>query len=629
MRKLFIIITALLFWGFSIAQCINNGALNATCVGDGYNTSNLCVNNWSASHGTPTVMGTPNTNTWAWLWSHSNKGEGIMTNYNFQMGQSYQISFRVRATTNNSNPNSTVLNSMLYVRATSGLSSTDDFPIPTPSSVQNIWTSTVSSTGSNWRTITTTFIPNSNYTQLWMYPLMTAPSGSNGDAQIQMEVDDIAITPPVTSVFHFQNANGTQKTEFCPGENIYLNGTASNGEIQYYIDVWRRPIGNTAAFQWQTRLGASGWTNGQLGVINLSYLFGIQNYNFAPGFEYQVKVATAFPPCVNWVETNHTFKVLNNTGSPAFTYTNFCAANGTISVTANATDTTPGLNHWWGLFETNAAGATSDAATIGQVGAIQMGNTVTFTGLTNSKNYYIKHGVYNSCVSWNEQRTALPQSVSWANYTTNFNLAILAANNGSVAVTATAHNNPVFVNHHWSIFEAPNGNTTGNTGVAGNPDQCCGNASATFSTNLSINHWYYIKHGIWNNCSSWNETRKAFRVVIQGMLPSGAPDYAIEEGFVNTGAKQVTTTETAEEIVKIFPNPMLMGQKVSISNTNVSTIENLQLIDFTGNTVTVPFVKADENTVEIVLKNNLKPGIYTLKITKKSGNILTKKVIVK
>lgn len=629
MKKHFIMQLALLIWGLGNAQClINNGTLNSTCPGDGYNTQNNCVMGWTASHGTPTVMGTIGGNTWAWMWSYGNTGEGIMTNYSFQAGQTYQISFRVRATTNIANPNSTVLSSSLNARAASGLIPSSSTTMPSTANSQSIWTNTVAAVGNNWQNVTVYYSPTSNYAQLWFYPLMTASSSANGSAQIQMEVDDVYISPALTTSLFFENASGVRKTDFCLGENVYLNGTNSNNETRYYIDIWRRPIGSTAAFQWQAQLGATGWTNGQVGVINLTSVFAAQNYTLQAGFEYQVKLATA-NNCIGWSEATRIFRINANNVSPAFTFQSFCDTNGTISVTATASDTTPGISQWWALMEANAPGATSDAATIGQVGAILMGNTVTFTGLSRTKNYYIKHGVYGDCMTWREQRTALPQSVSWSNYTTNFSMAIQAAASGSVSVTTTAASNPVFVNHHWSIFEAPNGVTTGNTNVTGNPDQCCGN-TVTFNNNLVINHWYYIKHGIWNDCMNWNETRKAFRVVIQGLQANGSPIYALEEATLSNAdnlTPKTNATATNQEIAKVFPNPVTAGSTITIAE--MDSPAKVQLIDFTGTSYSLTFQQSDATTVEAFTKNNLKPGIYTLKITDKNGTIKTKKIIVK
>lgn len=629
MKKIIFTKLLLLFWGITNAQClINNGTLNSSCIGDGYNTGNQCVANWQASHGTPTAMGTIGGNTWAWMWSYGNKGEGIMTNYNFQVGQTYQISFRVRATTNISNPNATVLSSQLLMRATSGLTSTSSTTIPTPSSVQTIWSNTVANVGSTWITVDIPFSPSTNFSQLWFYPLMTASSAENGHAQIQMEVDDIAISPIVTASLFFQDTAGTRKSDFCAGETIYMNGTNSTNETQYYIDVWRRPIGSTSPFQWQTQLGSNGWTNGQVGVLNLTSIFGTQNYTFTEGFEYQVKLATG-NTCFPWVEATRTFKVHANNVSPAFTYTTTCATNGTIRVTATASNTAPGISQSWALMETNAPGNTSDAATIGQVGTTLMGNVVTFSGLSNTKNYYIKHGVYGECMTWREQRTALPQNVSWANYTTNFDIAPSGNLNGTVTVTAVAHSNPVFVNHHWSIFYAPNGSTAGNSNVPGNADQCCASATATFNANLVVNQWYYIKHGVWNDCMPWNETRTAFRVVVQGLKADGSPNYTIEETLIEekTKARQANANVTNEESV-LYPNPIARGENLSITKTNADVTE-AHLVDFMGNSRKIPFSKSAVNTIEINIGAQYKSGIYTLKLTNKNGTIITKKVIIK
>lgn len=508
-----------LFYGIMTGQCITNSGLDATCITNGgYN--NNCVSGWTASHGTPTTAGTVGGNTWAWMWSYSKNniplGEGIVTNYNFQTGLTYQITFRVKATTNITNPNSTVLNSRLYARAVSGVSYNGSDNFPSNISSENIWNETVLNVGSNWRTITVNYTPTTNNSQLWFYPLMTANSATNGGAQIQMEVDDVVVNSPI-------------------------------------------PVSN----------------------------------------------------------------------SPAFTYTMSCASNGTISVTATAQNNSAGINHWWGLMETNAAGVVTDAATIGQVGAIQSGNTVTFTGLTASKNYYIKHGVYGNCVTWNELRTALPKTVGWSNYTTNFNVAPSANLNGTVSVTVQAHNNPVFVYHHWSIFYAPNGSTAGNTNVPNNPDQCCNNATATFSNNLVVNEWYYIKHGIWNDCSGWGETRKAFRVVIQGLTSTGSPNYAIEEMVVSPEDPNILnkSSKSSFEVSALSPNPASSTDLVRFK-TNAKEIESIQLIDFMNATEKIKFNRVNDETIEFSLGSNHKSGIYVVKVIYKDQSVVTKKLVI-
>jgi hypothetical protein len=108
--------------------------------------------------------------------------------------------------------------------------------------------------------------------------------------------------------FHFQDADGTIKDEFCYGEDIYLNGIASQGENRYFIDTWRRPIGSTQNFNYYAGLG---WTtNAQVGIVNLTQELANLNpsLNFEPGYEYEVKLAIAnLENCIGWTPITHTF----------------------------------------------------------------------------------------------------------------------------------------------------------------------------------------------------------------------------------------------------------------------------------------------------------------------------------
>jgi hypothetical protein len=112
------------------------------------------------------------------------------------------------------------------------------------------------------------------------------------------------------AIFHFEDENGTNKTSFCYGEDVYMNGTASYGENRYFIDAWRRPIGSTQSFNWYAGLG---WTtNAMVGTHNLSDLFSNLNPSktFEPGYEYEIKLAIAnLEDCVGWTPITHTFTV--------------------------------------------------------------------------------------------------------------------------------------------------------------------------------------------------------------------------------------------------------------------------------------------------------------------------------
>ena len=116
------------------------------------------------------------------------------------------------------------------------------------------------------------------------------------------------------SEFHFEDANGIAKDEFCFGEDIYLDGIASQNYDRFFIDAWRRPIGSGANVPF-THYANYGWTiSNTIGTINLSQEF-LNNGDdpgeiFEPGFEYQIKLAIAnLPECIPWTPTLHEFTV--------------------------------------------------------------------------------------------------------------------------------------------------------------------------------------------------------------------------------------------------------------------------------------------------------------------------------
>ncbi len=116
---------------------------------------------------------------------------------------------------------------------------------------------------------------------------------------------------------------------------------------------------------------------------------------------------------------------------------------------------------------------------------------------------------------------------SGAGYTTLFSLAPGSNFGGSVFVNCSANANPGPINHWWDVFYAPNGSTSGNTQVPGNPTIVF-QPTAFFNQNMVVNEWYYIKHGIWSDCINWRESRKRFRVQIRQGPGSPQPSYELQ-----------------------------------------------------------------------------------------------------
>ena len=112
----------------------------------------------------------------------------------------------------------------------------------------------------------------------------------------------------IEPIFHFEDAMGNEKTTFCYGEDVYLDGSDSYGENNYWIGISRRPIPNNG--QGYQDYEFLGWSNGEVGVVNLSEAYADLDYIFEPGWEYRVKLAVQnVGRCVNWVELEQTFEV--------------------------------------------------------------------------------------------------------------------------------------------------------------------------------------------------------------------------------------------------------------------------------------------------------------------------------
>ncbi len=508
-----------------------------------------------------------------------------------------------------------------------------------PSNNQGYWVISGGGTAADWNNLLNNFDGIAFGTDVAGQPSQTERIGFDNFC-----VTNTADTP--VAAFHFQDQNGTVKNTFDCNDTLFLNGTASQNEANHFIDIWRRPIGGTGSFQWQSTLG---WTSGQAGLVNLTSLFNGQNYTIAGGYEYEVKLAVG-NECNGWVPTTRRFIMEESEISSDFSIQRYCAEDGTITVVVTATDPNPA--QWWRLFETNTAGTTSDANTIGGVSPIQGGTTVTYTGLSRSKNYYVKHGVWNNCTSWKETRKALPNTIGWNNYTTNFAIAASNDFNGNVTVNVQAANNPVFVNHWWGVFYDGT-----NTQVAGNGIQCCASDTATFNNNLQINTWYYIKHGIWNECTGWGEKRIAFRIQLQGRSRG---EYYVEtkeipfrptRAYLEEMNRRIATGEIAEigavleespigeetifspktideTKVSVLPNPVQTQSRVIITTIDVKTVAKVELVSLSGERKEMKAIE-NKNGIEVQLDGVKQKGVNFIQIQLSNGEKITKRVIVK
>ncbi|MEM7087615.1 MAG: choice-of-anchor L domain-containing protein [Bacteroidota bacterium] len=121
-----------------------------------------------------------------------------------------------------------------------------------------------------------------------------------------------------SAYFHFENDEGTPETEFCLGENIFLNGSASEGEDQYKLDISRTLLPNGPTEDYST----VGWLSGMVETINLTTLFQQESIPLEIGYEYNVTLTVSDSICEQLDYVSHSFTVLSNQGLSAFHFEN-------------------------------------------------------------------------------------------------------------------------------------------------------------------------------------------------------------------------------------------------------------------------------------------------------------------
>lgn len=166
--------------GFVRGQCLQNSDFADFCgiqLGTCPTFNTPCVPNWFRSHGTPQIMpGSPAALNTAYMWALSNtqfgveNGEGIFAPYTFTANNVYTITLRAQLT-------SAGTVGTIKLAATTGLTENPASPScgqvpPVPSTQQLIPFTTFINQG--WIEYVISFIPTSNYSQIWIHPTNTS-----------------------------------------------------------------------------------------------------------------------------------------------------------------------------------------------------------------------------------------------------------------------------------------------------------------------------------------------------------------------------------------------------------------------------------------------------------------------
>ena len=212
----------------------------------------------------------------------------------------------------------------------------------------------------------------------------------------------------LTIDFHFENEEGEEKTSFCYGAEVFIDGSTSGYATHYYLEPKRRPIGSTAGWEYLTAeiVEISG------PYLNFRDWLTAQGQNLISGYEYSVKLA-AQNDCNSWSETIEEFEVHTNEVIAEYYFEDddqnlreiFCSFE---TVFLNGTVSEGEIRYW--LEVGHAPIGTQDFTplasgwTQGQVNTINFNQWMILKGFPLEQGfiYRAKLGVQNDCDPWDE-----------------------------------------------------------------------------------------------------------------------------------------------------------------------------------------------------------------------------------
>jgi hypothetical protein len=185
--KVVIIYISLFFFilpAFMYGQCLSNGNFSNACSETDYadrgcpTWTENCGDGWIRSHGTPNLgtytyqdKGQTKVGYYAFLYSGSSTtGEGMFTPYNFKAHHTYTLSIDISVSVDALGDK----DAWVLIYAANGLvqgnyNNRCEDPIP---DVSKFEIGKYSGSGTNgWTTMSFTFAPDADYTQLWIYPV--------------------------------------------------------------------------------------------------------------------------------------------------------------------------------------------------------------------------------------------------------------------------------------------------------------------------------------------------------------------------------------------------------------------------------------------------------------------------
>ncbi len=463
----------------------------------------------------------------------------------------------------------------------------------------------------------------------------------------EIGIDNICVTEHnfAEPIFHTENLLGSVETDFCVGEDIIIDGSASNYDLWHQVVVNRiLPDGSPAWFYNTPKI----WEPAGPSLNITQWMEDNNPPKFFDVGEYQI-VFVVGNYCDAWVadELNITIHDLNE---PLFVIEDICRVRNYVEVTVNGVNENP--NHLILVHEIPDGEPCEIASMVSPPV-----NASTNLGATNNwtfelpyepgKCYVVRFMVNSEYCGWEEtqQLIEIPDVPPvYANFSVDE--LVIANSEYYLAYFESTFNTTIPLIHDWTI-EISTGDESGPwvpfTGFS------VGMTTDSPLALLNSNNYYRVIHRIGSDTDEF--CSEDTRVHIYGPYSkqqNGIIVYS-EDGsmmdfitFPNDGREENVSNDSQamtdgdgrkrimqKEIeIKLFPNPAKEDIYLQFNNMNNGMVD-LQIIDVMGSIQFVQELNVNSNEAIHIPIHNLSDGIYFLQLRFEDGTTHAEKFMIR
>lgn len=210
-------------------SCIVDNTLQGEATGDLNSGGATNLNGWFVSHGTPSLFGNdcPSNASGCsiWMWSYSGTGEGVITCYDFRPGVEVDVCMWVR------NTNAINNGGRLQVWMANGVTVQENSVTP-PVITNGVLINDTWTNDQDWGQLSFSVTPQAAFSQLVIFPLMTAPPTPD-NLQYELQIDDIRVSPRVSTFDDLTMEVVPSEIAWCDTARLCVRGAPAGSTITW------------------------------------------------------------------------------------------------------------------------------------------------------------------------------------------------------------------------------------------------------------------------------------------------------------------------------------------------------------------------------------------------------------